>query len=870
MSNDVYDDGSKTDFGPDERPPTSDKSQTGYGQDELDRLTGNTARSANRLRRSVGADKSSKADTARRIGDEKGASKIGGGREGDAGYPYRQEAPGGFAGFRGRAKGFFKKHKYAAVAGIGSGGILILLVFFMLAIGSLIIPNFATHIEEFELSRVLRTFSERNVSITAEKDAADAANQKLSARIKNTYKNLRDNTWGRFDKFRPAKIIANLKSTGRLKYNYKVGPFGRQGPLESLTFEGTTHDLNGSTFFNTFHPVESFQQGVKAAQDFGTALNASLRDKDGIGLIVRGAVENKIRKELGISLIAWVVGRYQGKNAADGADQQAKDAFNATNDSAGSGQDPGALGSTESTAASDVATCAQDNKCLENLPTNGSGIPQQAAQDIVKGIDGSLMGRIVKFLESLVNPAIGILFQVCMINAGSMVNSKPSIDAQDAELQRTFYYIASAGDQQKSGSPQASPEAIRAMANKINGTGSDLAHTDAELKAGGQTIDTSSYISPQASKAGQFNDTNIIGVLTAPIIGKVATHACNAFLSPGGQALSTVAGIIAAVGGDEILDGLGGVIKEIQANLVNQFTTKAGLRQFIGTTLRDGTIAIGGALLAKLIVINSTGALHSGLQSGLTYDNDATAGGDLNNGEVMQKEFYGVPMNDTHTAQIDSEDNNFVRSQIDSESVGNRYFSITNPDSLISHIGMNLYGAIYGKQLFQSILNIAAKIFNPMVTIPKIFSVFDSRAVLAASAQDTSADQHFGMVQWGNPPNEENLINGPNRTSYQMLENAQVFMQEWNDYHQRTGGDLEADIENKYGACFSDSMGVLLSNGMIVREANGNVLESAGLCSESQLGPSNAFDGEPQSVFRWRLMHSYNAAIDNLIQAQGV
>ncbi len=78
----------------------------------------------------------------------------------------------------------------------------------------------------------------------------------------------------------------------------------------------------------------------------------------------------------------------------------------------------------------------------------------------------------------------------------------------------------------------------------------------------------------------------------------------------------------------------------------------------------------------------------------------------------------------------------------------------------------------------------------------------------------------------------------------------------------------EHKINTKYGKCFTESIGDMLSNGDVKRDQNGNVRADNSLCSPKSLGPHNPKYGD--LVFRWRLAHNYNNTLDQLGQMQEV
>jgi hypothetical protein len=138
-----------------------------------------------------------------------------------------------------------------------------------------------------------------------------------------------------------------------------------------------------------------------------------------------------------------------------------------------------------------------------------------------------------------------------------------------------------------------------------------------------------------------------------------------------------------------------------------------------------------------------------------------------------------------------------------------------------------------------------------------------SRGTLAASLNNST----YNIVQWGWSTNEENLID--NDPSYDPLENANIL----------TNSGQANVIQNKYGKCFTDDIGTLLTDGSVNRDNDGN-LQDSGLCSPSNLSYDSpdplATDNNAESthkqdlIFRWRLDQSYQSTLTELASIQNV
>jgi hypothetical protein len=185
-----------------------------------------------------------------------------------------------------------------------------------------------------------------------------------------------------------------------------------------------------------------------------------------------------------------------------------------------------------------------------------------------------------------------------------------------------------------------------------------------------------------------------------------------------------------------------------------------------------------------------------------------------------------------------------------------RYLAFSNADSLASKIGMTIY-ADANSSFFTKMFADLGKIIMPLNLISKIFGSFDNHVAMADAAANAT---DYGNVQFGWSTAEEALITSD--PSYQPVENQQVL----DSASPINGQSAEDYISSTYGQCFTDSIGTLLSSGLIQRDDNGDIIANQGTCSPDNLGPGN-LNG---LVFRWRLSMSYNNALTLLTQEANV
>jgi hypothetical protein len=827
----------------------------------------------------------------------------------------RQRVTGGLlygassaSGGKGKAKGKLKKKALlvgGSLAGLGIGAIIIAIIFI---VGILKIPDYANHILAYQFSRVSRTFAEDDLQVTAE-DAALQSAEDGGTSILASFGNLKDNVIQKFQKLSPQAVVDNLQGDGTLKYNYEPSKVLGIKQLKSITINGgQTIDVSSATasnFSKLLHPIDTLTGGPQIASELSPALQSAIRDPTGV--IIRGLVENNIRKELGISLLAWVIGKYQGKSPQQADDQQEADAFKTVDE-------PG----TEPSVVGTIGKAETDEKQTENKDVNSpAGLKTIEANG---GIDANADTAAESDLNDLcngwsdflgtINPLFKIAVPLCIIYDGSIdsPNTSSSIDAQDNEDQRAFYLTSSAADQQKYGNTTA--EAVGAFNWKLG----DITESNPELRSAGiqpNTLNTS--IAPQASPDGEYTILSaLLPSALASALDSGASTLCPPLTNPvvaGIGAAIAIAAAIASGGGDDLpvapaeaaantlnedlgdvtaatvaSEGANTVIGGLLSKAFGFFNESAGaqaagvgdkIAESLGLT-KTGAKTLAGltaaTLAARAITFSKANTVSNGLSVGADFDNQADAGGNINANEDERQQFYGVAMNNSQTAAAQQEDKAYIADEVKSEPAMQRYFAVDNPNSLISEVATDIAVRFNGAT-FSSILRGIGEIFNPVRFISDIASLFNSHVALAQSDSSPIDTQDYGVVQWGWPQSEESLINSD--PSYQPLENAQVFTQEANDYANANGGaDLGTAIQNMYGQCFTGSMGSLLagsSSPAIQRDSNGNV--TGGICSENGtngtngLGPSNNEFGS-QAVFRWRLLQAYNATLDQLTQVQ--
>jgi hypothetical protein len=871
---------------------------------------------ANGIKR-TGSNTSANSD----VSDEKEVIDGSGGGKGDRGE--RKQRAGSF--YNPTKKG--KKHKLLAklkknksvvglVAG-GSAGLVPILIIIFLFIASQLIPNVGQIILDTQFARVNRQFIENNKMIDSEDVALNSIEDEAeNTAVQNSFKDTTDGLITKFNSLTPNGVLRNLNNTGDMTYNTTPSRFTKRPIVRSITIGDETIDVQPTgikaSFNKLFHPIDTFKGQVADAQRFSAGVKSSLDDSTGI--IIRGAVENALRGKLGVGLSAYIASKFLNKDPVDSDLVLATEAQNTISPPT---VPPQSLVKAEDTADAEgeaqLQSDLQNPVALKNIVENTDGVDTAANTAENSTINSALGGILAK-----TSIAYAIALPVCLIYDGSLVspNAGQNIDTQDDQIQRSFYYLESAADQQKDGT-NVNAEAVGAMNRKVG----NFAQSNPYLRSSGLPVDSgSTFTSPQAGAGGQYSILNslfpsaiagflnswaprLCGFLTNPVTA-VAFLLVQAFIealiaiptdgagaagaTSGADALvaaldGTADGVASSLTTDTISQVVNGTIKNFSGKLGEMITgvfSKQGIKQIVGIT--------GLTMLAKMEVLKSTAETYNGLSEGTDWVNQADAGGNLNANETCRIEFDCAPLSNDQVVYNNAQDNQYLAEQNNSKSIFQRYFATGNAFSLVSRVGMTVDSDFTKNNISKMFSSIVSDL-NPAKFGSSILSLFSkvTPAHAAVAPADVADIQDYGIVQYGYTAQEQALVDpttGPtaNTASYQPLENQQILSK----------SGMEPYIKSVYGTCFSlgTSMGTLLTKAppdkfgtfmnpdpgqpaWIIRSTNGNVI--GGLCSQDYVGPFSldkmAYDkvtGIRDLVFRYRLAQGYNNSIDQLISIQ--
>jgi len=793
-----------------------------------------------------------------------------------------------------KASWMAKNRKKMLLAGAGSSLIIIPLILFLaLLLPSLKLPQLAAEIEGYRLARLSRTFYKNASTLTAEQSSL-AAGTESAAESATMEDILGKTTLGRaFNTFRPNAVIKNMKATGAMGFEYEPGKLGTQ-KLSAIVINGERIGVPARSYTSLSNIAQTYKDRLNFAQQIRGGVNEAL---DGSNYFVRSAVSKNILRAYGINLMWWErLGiKYKGDTEAE-ADVQALRDAEAEIDTPTTAPLVTAPEENAVEKAEQVqADCIADNACaLQEVESNG--LPQTVKDAIDKGAKDATSGSLNDFL-SIANPSFAAAFPVCLAYDGSVETANAFLNSQNAAAIKTFFAVAEASDQEKSGDTTA--EAVSAMNRKIG----DIANSIPGQIAQNGSADTSGEVSPQAARSGAFSIFNVIfgSGTAATAANTIAKHVCPTLTNPTvaiGLAIGNILISLDPFGGSETEAGADAAaqsagqlaknaIGRIVTGITEKFTTRVGrvalkntAQDYASSAIKTGTASEGLTYLSRMIVLAEMGNFISGMDSS-DFANQADMGGTAYANQMVQTQQFGRPLTPSETTGVETADKSYtVNTQNQGQSTFERYFAISNPYSITGNIALKISGWKFS--------NIASFFTNIPKIFETIFSPINHFAFGHASAA-TSVNSDYGMVQFGWSNNEENLIDS--NSSYDPLVNAQILAD---------NNSAATQILDKYGKCFgvmddgsgnavidpNYQIGNLLggTSPAIKRDSSGIVQDdpSNATCSPSNLSYDSTdalgADGDPLNssshkndlIFRWRLDQSYQNTLGELKSVQNV
>lgn len=792
----------------------------------------------------------------------------------------------GFTG--GKMKGnigsdLLKKGSKKWLLGIGAGavtGMALLLFIVMLFLASLDIPNFMQNVTQYSFVRYTRQLSRTTLNITNEALAVQASQGRVRTGLEKAFGT---SALEKFDSFRPQKVLDNLGTRGGLELHYEP----RLGQGEILTSMRLGADEYRMRPVNNLGDALSFKRYLGNAQTeaaFLRAANETMKLGD-INVLTRSLAMKTLRQQIGASTAGWILSKFKGKVGEAARIEAIAQEVSATGKARPSTAATAPIQDAENAAGAAeelVGKSADDIKAT--LSQDGN------SERIVAAIDNAAGDSAAQKVLGVANPVYAVAVPLCIIYDGSMVKSGSAIDSQTERAQRQFYDMGAKADQQKTGVLKGDDPATLAAA--IDGTNAqlgDLSKSDALRVANGGQLDKAINGSTQTNAMGTYDYTliNLLGVDagTAAYINEIVSRTCGVLTNlgvagalavgnivltivtfggaeAGGQAAATTARVAATTAIEKTLVPrlIGRLFEKTVEQQGYRYIARTGgqrlIRAIVGPDakkfLRNQALIAGGTFglteLAKMVVYNRSAQTVSGLAQNAEFANNVFQGGQIAGNEASRKITYGVPLTERQLALSYQSDMAFLASAERTKSPYQRYFDLTDSNSLFSHMAFGLKSNL-GTSMIDTLSRLASTVFNPL----RYFGLAGTS--LNGTARAAAGNASNGLVNFGWTETEEGLISSD--SSYGMLENERILKTGW-------GGKMATDVESTYGACFTETIGTLLSEEKIKRDNEGNVVDDPNiLCSPVNLGPKNSH-GFGDLVFRWRLAKRYDAGFKHL------
>ncbi len=851
----------------------------------------------------------------------------------NSGFFNNSEKSGGrLKGAKARIKQLSKNR--TVLFGGGGVGLLILLFFILIiSVGSLKLPDVMEGIESYEFAAVGNQFSKTTDSITDENLTVDDATDGVWSGLKERYQNLRDATWGKMDAYRPDKIIENLGENDGFQIRVTKTAFGTR--LEGIDIRGASYDVEPITGLAKWTPGLNnviYAKNRIAFENSGYIqdLNFTMKD-NGTGDIARSLTMLKVEQLSDGTFAGWALSLFGNKDGQEPTTPQLDAiATKEQAESAQAGMQDADNPVMTQTADADQAAEDQDNADtnseakLEENDSDGGWLP-----DVLAAANSKLNVNLVTKILHITGFVYLILAPICIAFDGSVQHSQPTIDNNVYMLMDSYDQLAAEADQQKQGDTNLNDGGE--LENAVEATNDEIGDISASndiayQRAYGHVQSTTGVPSAEAGSDGSYSYSifNALGVPANSIIGKsanaIAIHFCGVLTSTWTSAGLTLAQVILSIitfgASDAGVEAAGeGATTFIQKYVESLFATQVvkdetgaviakvtfGARAFRFAKLQAG-ILTGTVALAEathLEVSARSGEASSGLAQGGDLLDEADEGGLLEANQVMRMAMFGRPLLASEVAAEQQASIAQVDYENSQKSFTDRYFALSNYDSLLTHLGMDL-GASDRASDVASIVRLGGSILRPVDALASLIGSING----AAYAAPAPSQLDYGDVQFGWPASEETVINSSK--SYDMLENQRILDQSGNEdaiaqqfapcfgYQYNAGGDGNLDPDDPNGDLQIDpnaTIGYLLSTQDIWRDnTTGDVINSpdgSGLCDPDRLSYDNtedsiAFDAQsaepdggpsPQAhdmVFRWRLAMEYLTTIDQLTKEQDI
>ena len=791
------------------------------------------------------------------------------------------------------------------------------LIFLAFLISSLGIPDLAQDVIARELKTVAKANVESSLAVEAESEGVDAASGSAFSAMTARFGSLKNQAVTKFYGFGPVRTYKDLQGkwtiSGATKNLNTSGAFVKNydstGKLISITFKDAgggvkTINVESPGFIKgiigkVIHPIGTAADKIALTNELNDAFKrAMLLNFSDTPWLIRGkVVQSLVAKYGGLQGLAGLAAKsFSGKNKQQAEVEVQRESYQATNDVSGVGLGGSQLEEGERDVAAAQEQCVASDTCLEQEITtnvnaqetfdrqagtvatsytdsapNSIGIPPATENAVIASAEESTTQEVADDLANAGSPGVGALFKLCFAYLASKFDPS-SAKAQGNEVMREFFLLMAVAGQQKKGGTQSS--GLTAALGAMNWKLGDFSKSNPMRPAG--SVNTTNDLPTQGTATGILSKATIFDVIfpesVASVLNPVANTVCGSLTNAKSQLLgASILFITKFVGGlGDVAEAAGGAtlgaaakasLAKAASSIAQKLTSKQGILDlaktggnFTKTAAKDGVQTAIATLIFQYAVLAHAGALHSGLATGQSFANDADNGANLFAQNTMQQVNYGRPLTDTEITEREADNAKSVALDNSSRSFGDRYFALSNADSLLSHILLSVSSKT-DRTTPGTYVATFARLFNPLHVVSNVFNTFNRKAAAAATVSSTG--NFYGNLQIGLSDQEYALMQ---QAPYGDVENDYTL-----EHDSRT-----AEVALKYDKCFTESVEDLIASGDIQRKRDnsGGVIDSGFLCSPQNLGPNNPQYGD--LVWRYRLQHMLDNTKQTLLDLQQV
>ena len=670
--------------------------------------------------------------------------------------------------------------------------------------------------------------------------------------------------------YNPRVAIRNMKAEGAL--DFETDP--KTGKITGVLIDGQRVP---APELKKFSPLKNRTAWKNFYKDIYAKTDQALL-RDGQSYIVRTRVSKALITEFGGKLWFWERKGIRDKNKTlkEAVRDTQLTLFDDIQDpnTAKNGAITDNLNKAAQNAVKDERDCLAKPDCADKARQLSLFEASGAAKRV--GDYAKQIKDVTDPLHSAVSSFYIIGAPLCMIYDGSTKTAKTIIEAQQSSALRAYLTVANASDQQIPG--HTIGQAVGGLVNYIG----DFHDTNPEKLARNEPINTTNEPYSQTARLQNYTifDTVFGGGAAATGAADLANWMCPILLSNElliilltYQATAFLTGPIKAFVDRLASEGVKIAAQTAMKQVFNSTFKRIFSNSLEGRVLRSSALKFGVAngtayattdaltIAARMAVEAEMGALINGGDR-KDFVNQADMGAVAYNTQMDRQQNFGRPVTADESQKIALLDKQYLSAHRAKQSIFQQYLALSNPDSVASNTAVTTYEAMQKPGRIVTALLHFPKYF--LAAFHSLFSPFNAKAKAAATEYTTT----YNMAPWTWTPDEQSFID--NDPSFDPLVNAKLV-------------EPHADaIAAEYGACFTDSMGDLLSGEKYGGEANrkvqlddqtGNVIANRGDCSPDNLSYKNTkFNTKfgDKMVLRWRYYMSLQKSVCELLDIQNV